>query len=196
MAAPGERGHVGEPSVSWRRIPAWGDRVPQSPGVVWALRPAHEPSGDTTHVRRTHGIGARATKRRPLRRPGGRRRVAASRGTWGSEAQASYGRAGDVGRSVLVGTIHERDAALAKRVTSPPGQHVWVAAALPEEPHACLAHVRVCGGRMGNHRLYPAADGPHDRFFPTRVSVACGPPLTAGVRLLKLHGMPCWKNVA
>lgn len=29
---------------------------------------------------------------------------------------------------------------------APPGQHVWVAAALPEEPHACLAHVRVCGG--------------------------------------------------
>ena len=38
------------------------------------------------------------------------------------------------------------------------------------------------------HRALPAepgsgADGPHDRLFPMRVSVACGPPLTAGVRL-------------
>jgi len=29
---------------------------------------------------------------------------------------------------------------------TPAGQYAWVAEALPEEPHAFIAHVRVCGG--------------------------------------------------
>jgi hypothetical protein len=29
-----------------------------------------------------------------------------------------------------------------------------------EEPDELIAHVRVCGGRAGNHRLYPEADAP------------------------------------
>jgi hypothetical protein len=46
------------------------------------------------------------------------------------------------------------------------------------------ARTDLWGGRVGNHRLYPAADGPHDRLFSqARGSVVCGPPLTAGAWL-------------
>src|SRR4029434_8525299 len=51
---------------------------------------------------------------------------------------------------------------------TPPGQYPRVAEALPEEPHALIAHVRVCGGgRMGNHRLSPAGCYPHHSQWPT-----------------------------
>jgi hypothetical protein len=64
-------------------------------------------------------------------------------------------------------------------------------ALVTEEPYAFIgfvAHPGVGGGGGGpNHRLYPEADGPHARLFShARVSVACGPPLTAGVRALNL----------
>jgi len=37
---------------------------------------------------------------------------------------------------------------------------------------------------VGNHRLYPEADGPQRTVFGTWESVHCGPPLTASVRPL------------
>src|SRR5262249_27157934 len=45
--------------------PGRGDRVTKSPGVGWALRPGHEPCGETTHEGSTQGIGERATSEAP-----------------------------------------------------------------------------------------------------------------------------------
>ena len=45
--------------------PGLGDRVTKGPGGGWALRPAHEPYGDTTNERSTQGIGERATSAGP-----------------------------------------------------------------------------------------------------------------------------------
>src|SRR5215471_3430677 len=45
--------------------PGLGDRVTKGPGGGWALRPAHEPCGDTTNERSTQGIGERATSEGP-----------------------------------------------------------------------------------------------------------------------------------
>ena len=39
-----------ESHVSPCQTPGVGDRVTKSPGVVWGLRPDHEPSGDTTNA--------------------------------------------------------------------------------------------------------------------------------------------------
>jgi len=51
MASQGELGNVGEPPVSLSHSRR-GDRVTKGPGVVWGLRPDHEPSGDTTNARK------------------------------------------------------------------------------------------------------------------------------------------------
>src|SRR5215471_9135072 len=55
-----------------------------------------------------------------------------------------------------------------------------------EEPDELIAHVRVCGGAgwvtIGSTRK---RTGYTTGFFQGRVSVACGPPLTAGVRRLR-----------
>jgi hypothetical protein len=45
--------------------PGMGDRVTKSPGVGWALRPGHEPCGETTNEGSTPGIGERATSEEP-----------------------------------------------------------------------------------------------------------------------------------
>ena len=45
--------------------PGLGDRVTKGPGAGWALRPGHEPCGDTTNERSTQGIGERATSEGP-----------------------------------------------------------------------------------------------------------------------------------
>src|SRR5215475_5230154 len=45
--------------------PGLGDRVTKGPGGGWAKRPAPAPCGDTTHERRTQGIGERATSEGP-----------------------------------------------------------------------------------------------------------------------------------
>src|SRR5262249_17664046 len=45
--------------------PGMGDRATQSPGVGWALRPGHEPGGETTNEGSTPGIGERATSEEP-----------------------------------------------------------------------------------------------------------------------------------
>ena len=46
------RGNSGtwESHVSPCQTPGVGDRVTKGPGVVWGLRPDHEPSGDTTNA--------------------------------------------------------------------------------------------------------------------------------------------------
>src|SRR4029450_12168147 len=75
--------------------------------------------GDHARGQQARDRGTRATRSTPSR-PGGRRRGASSRCTWGSEAQATHGREGAVGESVPGGARPERDSALAKRVTSPP----------------------------------------------------------------------------
>jgi len=49
--------------------PGLGDRVTKSPGVVWALRPGHEPCGETTNEGSTPGIGEPATREEPRERP-------------------------------------------------------------------------------------------------------------------------------
>jgi hypothetical protein len=55
-----------------------------------------------------------------------------------------------------------------------------------EEPYALIAHVRVCGGAgwatIGSTRK---RTGHTTGFFQERGAVACGPPLTAGVRQLE-----------
>jgi hypothetical protein len=94
--------------------------VTTSPGVHWALRPAHAPCGETTHGEQQARDRGTRDKGRPPRGPGGSRRVAYGRCTGASEAQAPPGREGDVGQSVPAGTIHERDAERANRVTPPP----------------------------------------------------------------------------
>src|SRR5262249_31446450 len=52
-----------------------------------------------------------------------------------------------------------------------------------EEPDELIAHVRVCGGAgrvtVGSTRK---RTGHTTGFFSRRMSTACGPPLTAGVR--------------
>src|SRR5467141_4349128 len=46
-------------------MPGVGDRVTKGPGVGWALRPGHEPCGETTNEGSTQGIGERATSEEP-----------------------------------------------------------------------------------------------------------------------------------
>jgi len=45
--------------------PGRGDRVTKGPGVGWALRPGHEPCGETTNEGSRQGIGERATSEEP-----------------------------------------------------------------------------------------------------------------------------------
>ena len=75
--------------------PDAGDRVTKSPGVVWALRPGHEPFGETTNEGSTQGIGVASDTRSPLRGGGGSRSGASYRGKWGSKAHGTHGREGD-----------------------------------------------------------------------------------------------------
>ena len=49
MSSQGELGNLGEPPVSLSQSRS-GDRVTKGPGVVWGLRPDHEPSGETTNA--------------------------------------------------------------------------------------------------------------------------------------------------
>ena len=42
-------------------IPGLGDRVTKGPGVIWGLRPDHEPDGDTTNGRKQARYRERAT---------------------------------------------------------------------------------------------------------------------------------------
>ena len=105
-----QRGSSGtwESHVSPGVSPGLGERVTTSPGVVWGPRPGHTPVRETTHAGSRPGIGTRATREATGEGPGGRRRVASSRGRWGRETQATPGRAGDVGHSVPWADTRER----------------------------------------------------------------------------------------
>ena len=94
-----QRGNSGtwESHLSPCANPGSGDRVTKGPGAVWRLRPGNEPCGETTNARSTQGIGKRATSEATREGHGGSRSVAYYQGTWGSEAQATHGREGDVG---------------------------------------------------------------------------------------------------
>jgi hypothetical protein len=65
----------------------------------------------------------------------------------------------------------------------------------PEEPDELIAHVRVCGGAgwvtTGSTRKPTASS-----FGSALLRLRFWRRLTPGVRLLKLHCMHCWKNVA
>src|SRR5439155_13860235 len=83
---------------------------------------------------------------KPPRGTVGSRSVVEDRGTWGSEAQATHGREGDVGQSVQWADTRERLCAHQSCHQTPIGLHPGAAEALLEEPYALIAHVRVCGG--------------------------------------------------
>jgi hypothetical protein len=126
--------------------PGMGARVPTSPGVGGVLRPGHEPCGETTHAGSTPGTGARATSADPRAGsvavvaspiPGARGEGRPKRPPGG---KATSGRAGQRVR-------YTRETLRAPIGSPPPtGPCLGVADALPEEPPACIAHVRVCGG--------------------------------------------------
>src|SRR6516162_10041286 len=144
MASQGGLGNLGEPpgSLLQTRNGGPGDQKPWR-GLDASTRP-RALRGDPERGKHARYRGT-SDKRRTPRGSGGSRSVAYYRGTWGSETQATHGREGDVGQSIPAGTIHERDSELANRVTPPTGQYPRVADALPEEPDALIAHVRVCG---------------------------------------------------
>src|SRR6266852_5296289 len=64
MSSQGERGNVGEPSVSLRTTRSGGPGAPR-PWRRLGLPPGDEPVGDTTNSGSTHGIGERATSKGP-----------------------------------------------------------------------------------------------------------------------------------
>ncbi len=79
--------------------PGLGDRATTGPGVTGGFLLVPSPSGETTNSGSRQGIGATRDQRSPPRRTEGGRRGAEYRGRWGSEAQATHGRAGAVGQS-------------------------------------------------------------------------------------------------
>src|SRR3970040_1759180 len=46
-------------------MPGLGDRVTKGPGVLWALRPDHEPFGETTNGEKNARYRGTSDKRRP-----------------------------------------------------------------------------------------------------------------------------------
>ena len=52
-------------------IPGFGDRVTKGPGVIWGLRPDHEPDGDTTNGRKQARYRGASDKRSDPRGAGG-----------------------------------------------------------------------------------------------------------------------------
>src|SRR5436190_24366786 len=69
-------------------------------------------------------------------------------------------------------------------------------ALVTEEPYAFIAHVRVWGGRVGKHRLYPEADAQQSPLVPRS---ACWARLTASVRLqyrVHIFRMVAWSPMS
>src|SRR4029453_17564891 len=64
-AATGGTRELGRAIGVLAHMPGVGDRVTTGPGVGWALRPGHEPCGETTNEGSTQGIGERATSAEP-----------------------------------------------------------------------------------------------------------------------------------
>ena len=117
-------------------MPGMGDRVTKGPGAVWALRPGNEPFGDITNQRSTQGIGKRATSEATREGHGGSRSVAEYRRRWGTEAQGTHGREGDVEQGFQ--WVRYTRETLCSPIVSPDPH--WTAsraaAALLEEPYA------------------------------------------------------------
>ena len=59
-----------ESHLSPWHIPGVGDRVTKSPGVVWGLRPDHEPVRDTTNAQKQARYRGASDKRSDPRRAG------------------------------------------------------------------------------------------------------------------------------
>jgi len=145
MSSEGELGNVGEPSVSLTTDPLWGDRVTTGPGVTGSFLLATSPSGtpQTTEAGKVSG------SERHAKRP--------ERGTVAVVAAQSTGEGGEVrpkrptggkapSGSASTGGTQGRDIELTNPGHRTPGDCKRAAAALLEEPYACIAHVRVCGG--------------------------------------------------
>jgi hypothetical protein len=144
-AARGGTRERGRATCLLDHIPGVGDRVTTGPGVVGGFHSAMSPLGiPQTHGSR-QGIGKASDKRSPRK---GQRAVVAAHSTGeGGEVwpkrptggKAPSGRASAGGRQ-------GRDRALTNPAHGRPVDCMRAAAALREEPDACMAHVRVCGG--------------------------------------------------
>ena len=142
------RGNSGtwESHLSPCPIPGMGDRVTKGPGVPWGLPPGHEPVRDTTNAGSRQGIG-KASDKRSLRE--GQRAVVASYSTdEGGEVRPKRPTGGKAtsGRACNGQDTRERHCAHQSCHQPPIGLHPGAAEALLEEPYACIAPVRVCGG--------------------------------------------------
>ncbi len=145
MSSQGELGNLGEPpvSLSHTRNGGPGDQRPwRALGASpWSrAREGHYELWKQARYRE----GERQAK--PPRGTVGSRSVVEYRRRWGSEAQATHGREGDVGQSVQWADTRERLCAHQACHQTPIGLHPGAAEALLEEPYAFIAHVRVCGG--------------------------------------------------
>jgi hypothetical protein len=130
--------------------PEWGTGGPQAlacPGASSRLRAR---LGDHARGQQTRD-GDASDKRSARRRGGGSRRGASYRRREGREAQATSGREGAVAQRIRWPATGERRCAHQPCPRPASGREskgslAWAAAALREEPDACMAHVRVCGG--------------------------------------------------
>jgi hypothetical protein len=93
----GERGNVGEPSISWRlsRRGGPGDHRPWRAGAAFT-RP-RAPRGHHERHGSRQGIGQRAPSNATRDGQGGSLRGAASLGRWGTQAPRTHGREGEAG---------------------------------------------------------------------------------------------------
>jgi len=165
MSSQGELGNLGEPSVSLRTTRSGGPGD-QRPWRRLGLPPGDEPGWDTTNSGSTHGIGERATSKGP--REGQVAVVAAHSTEEGGEVRPKRPTGGKApsGR-VSTGGRQGRDFEITNPGHGRPVDCKRVAAALSEEPDACIAHVRVCGRAgwvtTGSTRQPTAPSG---RLFP------------------------------
>ena len=142
-----QRGNAGtwESHLSPCRKPGMGDRVATSPGGAGVLPPCHEPMTDTTNGGSTQGIGGRATRKEP--RDGEVAVVAAQSTEEGGAVRPKRPTGGQApSGSASAGGTQGRDFARTNPDHGRPVDCKRAAAALLEEPYACIAHVRVCGG--------------------------------------------------
>src|SRR5262245_45143352 len=116
--------------------PGLGDRVTKGPGAGWALRPAHEPCGDTTNERSTQGTGERAPSEGP--REGQEAVVALHSTVAGGEVRPKRPTEGKATSSRAFQGYDTRERLWAHESChhTPTGQCRRVADALPEEPDA------------------------------------------------------------
>jgi hypothetical protein len=145
-AAIGVTRELGRATCLLEHIPGVGDRVTKGPGVVGGFHSTMSPLGTPqTHGSR-QGIGKASDKRSPRK---GQRAVVAAQSTGeGGEVWPKRPTGGKApsGRASAGGGRQGRDIELTNPDNSTPVDCMRAAAALLEEPYACIAHVRVCGG--------------------------------------------------